>query len=449
MTPNQKYYRVVEKNIGKNVKFEPNGYYEAIDADGYPIMKYDIFKLSDVEEVAASKSVGGAVMGLYSMFRYHGKSPNIFYVYEINESPDVDISHWDYGDFAFLQEVRYRRPVKGKYIGKIVITDDLKKRLDAFYNLQGLDPYDEPDEESLDIVQDTNYDELLANVKHSIHEEIRAKDAYDDLYAIKSVINGKRDVAFVDLTKQIIEKFKLEKHHVRVIPVRLTSRNTIMSIIYRDRAKAERLYVIAKSHGGFLKDRTPEEAREIGELLGYIKNDIDEYILNHYGVIPLIFKPPLRTDTPDDYDDLHEINKKENLEGLNKKIIEVVKDEKGNDVKICTVNGAFVKGTNPGLGLIQFVEGGHHYVDSYPGYKENIPEDELWVDEVFYTTPENFKGIVGHEFKERNNMKYHKMSYDAAHDLSNKAEKKFRSEKEVVTESFQFNKMFDLMKRII
>ncbi len=180
-------------------------------------------------------------------------------------------------------------------------------------------------------------------------------------------------------------------------------------ILYTDAAKGERLFQIAKSHNGYLDDQTPEEAREIGELLGYAKVDIDEYVQRHYGK-----KIPLRTDTPDDYDYLDE--SVEDKSGLNKKVIEIVKDEEGNDVKICSVSGEFVKGTNPGLDFIQFVEGGHHYVDSYPGYKKHIPEDEIWVDEVFLQTPDNFKGIVGHEFKERNNMKYHKMSYDKAHD---------------------------------
>ncbi len=94
-----KYYRAVEEDLGKTVEFEPLGYYEAIDKDGNPVMKYDTFWVSDVPEVAASKTVGGAVMGLYSMFMQHGKKPNFFYIYEIMEEPDVDISDWTYGDF--------------------------------------------------------------------------------------------------------------------------------------------------------------------------------------------------------------------------------------------------------------------------------------------------------------------------------------------------------------
>jgi hypothetical protein len=232
----------------------------------------------------------------------------------------------------------------------------------------------------------------------------------EDILTIKSIVKGKIDVGVVHLTKELIVKFKLEKSPVHVIPLKMTSQNSMMAILYNDnpdaRKNAHQLY-------DDIKKKNATDSTNLTE------QTIKEY--------------------------LTEI---ENPDGLNKKVIEVVKDEGGKDVKICTVSGAFVKGTNPGLGFIQFVEGGHHYVDSYPGYKENIPEDEVWVDEVFYKTP-NFLGIVGHEFKERNNMKYHKMNYDKAHDLSNKAEKVYRDGKEKLNENYQYSKIKYLMKKIL
>ena len=277
-----------------------------------------------------------------------------------------------------------------------------------------------------------------------LNEEVHPNDVRNDDMTLKSVINGKRDVGFIELNPK--NSAKIIKHNIGVLPVRMVLQNSMMVVIYRNREKGLRLHAIARKHDGYLSDKDPSEAREIGRLLGYTEESIEEYVNKKYGK-----KTPIRTDTPDDYDDLDEsiINEGKNINSLNKKLIEVVKDEKGNDVKICTISGEFVKGTNPGLGFIQFVEGGHHYVDSYPGYKEHIPEDEIWVDEVFFKTPENFHGIVGHEFKERNNMKYHKMSYDKAHDLSNSAEKKFRGSKDKLEESFQFNKIKDLMKKVI
>ena len=455
-----------------------------------------------------------------------------------------------------------------------------------------------------------------------INEEIDGKKARDMHYAIMSVINKKRDVGFVDITQKYIKL--IEDSHVGILPVRMLSHKSMVGIIYRDKSKALRLLEIAKSHNGFLTDKTAAEAREIGELLGYTKESINEYVWEKYinnsprtkldemddsffkkdpfsnfetkyrkeqnqkdiiffspeysspyvneaknvtilknpqsleyvepgvrGVIdsqgnlyieqdnqlihvdilnilgklgaikydeafmgfntstmPEYFITVIRLGRsksfylgqesgpmiPDDKKwDMYERDVVENMptveqarpiyqkflnaaqgknpgykfineiigymykntlqesndsSKLNKKVVSIVKDKGGKSVKICTVNGIFVKGTNPGLGFIQFVEGGHHYVDSYPGYKKNIPEDEIWVDEVFYKTPDNFNGIVGHEFQERNNMKYREMSYDKAHDLSNKSEEKFRGRKEKLNENYQFTKIKSLLGKL-
>lgn len=167
-----KYYRVVDEFGGNEIEFQPEGNYEAVDNEGNPIIKYDTYMRSDVGEVAASKSIGGAVMGLYSMMVSHGQKPNMFYVYEINDAPDVDISHWTSGDFGYLQEVRFRKPVKGTYRGKIQITDDVKKRLNAYYEIMNLEPYDEPDKESEEVFQDTNYDTFISGMKDVVHETV-------------------------------------------------------------------------------------------------------------------------------------------------------------------------------------------------------------------------------------------------------------------------------------
>ncbi|HRT03453.1 MAG TPA: hypothetical protein P5513_05895 [Candidatus Diapherotrites archaeon] len=111
--------------------------------------------------------------------------------------------------------------------------------------------------------------------------------------------------------------------------------------------------------------------------------------------------------------------------GLNKKIVFITKDEGGNKVKVCSVNGDFIRDNNPGLDFIEFVDGGHHYVTSYPGYKKYIPEDEIWIDDVFLMKPNDFHAIFIHEFTERNLQKYHNNSYDYAHDMANIAERKF------------------------
>jgi hypothetical protein len=529
-----KYYRAIEKNMGKTIEFEPEGYYEAIDDEGNPVFKYDTFWVSDVPEVAASKSIGGAVMGLYSMFMQHRKNPTVFYVYEINEKPDVDISHWDMGDFALLQEVRYRRAVQGTYKGKVTITDDMKKRLNAFYEITGLDAYDEPDKESAEIVQDTDYDQYLAGVKDMVHEnksytgkayrvdtgfnnkgktagdvirfeeyelgniddflhitdeklkeldnypardivwvtktledakrysnekdfsdieefdingeviaedgdggyliliknditeEIHPSEAANDSGAIKTVLSGKRDVGFAELNKDNIKKF--EKNNIGIIPVRMTSQNSFMAIIYRNKEKAEKLHAIAKQHGGHLNDRTPDEAREIGKLLGYKEASIDEYIYRKYGNKP----PVLPEINPDDYNDLSEQTIKD-FEKLIEKDVKTKKLDKfllysEDDFTVYAVNGDGVRDS----GFIEWVDGGHHYVDANDPpkdqkYAKHIPENEIWVDDVFIIKPNDLSAIILHEKLERHLMKFYGLTYENAHvKYANPAELMFR-----------------------
>lgn len=170
------YYRAIANNAGKTVKFKPYGYYEAIDDEGNPIYKYGAYWTSDKPEVAASHTVGGAVLGLFSMLKQHDKTSNIFFIYAINEEPDIDISHWDMGDFALLQEVRYRRPVRGEYIGKVIINSYMREKLNAYYEMIGGDEYDTPIDDpeynrQIEIVRNTDYEELLDGVENMVSEE--------------------------------------------------------------------------------------------------------------------------------------------------------------------------------------------------------------------------------------------------------------------------------------
>lgn len=282
---------------------------------------------------------------------------------------------------------------------------------------------------------------LLERYNAQLNDDIDAKEAYTDKGSLRTIIKGKRDVGVIDLNKDFIPK--LEKYKLGVLPLRMTSHHTILSIIYRNREKAFRLYDIARSKGGYLKDDTPNEAREIGKLLGYTDESINDYIRRKYQK-----NIPLRTDTEDDYDYLSE---QKQIVKLNKKLIGTTKDSKGNRIKICSVNGSYVKAKKPsGLGFIEFVEGGHHYVDSYPEYKKYIPEDEIWIDEVFLHKPDDFRAIVGHEWLERNLMKYENWTYSKAHEYANKKEMKVRerSQKENLQENTEIKHTLNLMKKL-
>jgi tRNA nucleotidyltransferase/poly(A) polymerase len=137
------------------------------------------------------------------------------------------------------------------------------------------------------------------NIK-PLKEEISASEAYTEQGAIKTVLNGKRKIGFVHINKPIAQK--LEKLKIGVIPIRMTSQNTMTAIIYRDKVKAYLLYEIAKRHGGYLDDKTPEEAREIGRLLEYKEKDIEDFIRKNYSNKV----PTMPEKSPDDYNDLAE-----------------------------------------------------------------------------------------------------------------------------------------------
>lgn len=131
----QKYYRAIPNDEGLYVLFEPKGYYEAFDDDGYPIfMTGDVMAVNNKPEIAASKTIGGAVLGAWSMFRHLGSEKNVVYIYEINKKPYKDLSNVRLDDFSYLKEVRYNVPVNGKYIGKFIYDKQFNDSGENFYN---------------------------------------------------------------------------------------------------------------------------------------------------------------------------------------------------------------------------------------------------------------------------------------------------------------------------
>jgi len=126
---------------------------------------------------------------------------------------------------------------------------------------------------------------------------------------------------------------------------------------------------------------------------------------------------------------LHPLSEDKTI-GLKKRVIKTVKDSRGDEVNICLINGDYVTSEEPGLGFKEFTEGGHHFVTSYPGYKMHIPENEIWIDDVYTKEPEKMKGIIQHEFIERNLMKYKGWNYSDAHEYANKKEAELRKKSE-------------------
>lgn len=143
-----KYYRAVDTFYGQTFYFEPRGYYEAFDDDGSPIMVSgsDVFRKSTNPELSASKTIGGAILGLWSMYNHNGidSVDKSVYIYEINKEPYKDLSHVNMYDFAYLKEVRYDKPVVGKYVGKFTYDQKFEEDAKNFYErIADNDPYSE------------------------------------------------------------------------------------------------------------------------------------------------------------------------------------------------------------------------------------------------------------------------------------------------------------------
>jgi len=164
----QSFYRAVTTKDSDTVLFEPKGYYEAIDDNGNPITtRGDVLSRSNVPEVAASKTVGGAVLGAWSMLRHHGKlsSNTKIYIYKINQTPDKDLSHIHRDDFEWLQEVRYKTAVEGSYVGLFVYNKVFNDDAENFYNrLVDDDPWSEIE---IDIDKWEDFEHMILTMKES------------------------------------------------------------------------------------------------------------------------------------------------------------------------------------------------------------------------------------------------------------------------------------------
>ncbi len=71
---------------------------------------------------------------------------------------------------------------------------------------------------------------------------------------------------------------------------------------------------------------------------------------------------------------------------------------------------------------IEFTEGTNFMVQKY------VPKNEIWIDENLKSKPKDLLAVVKHEVFEVIKMQKG-MSYEKAHGLANKMEKKFRNKK--------------------
>jgi DNA topoisomerase I len=133
---------------------------------------------------------------------------------------------------------------------------------------------------------------------------------------------------------------------------------------------------------------------------------------------------------------------------ITKKVLETFKDG-DEEIKICSVDADKVRQ----FGFVDFVDGGHHYVDD--DYGNNIPDDEIWIDSALIKrSKEDSDAIMLHEKVERHLMKVLGYSYDDAYEMANEVEKVFRnsqkikkSEESMNVESKKVEKSIDVVKK--
>jgi hypothetical protein len=122
-------------------------------------------------------------------------------------------------------------------------------------------------------------------------EEIDPSEAYNDMDAIQTLVDGKRDLAFIvekSNDPSDWEKIQniIDNNGFKVMYVKGNPYNAYIAYIPGSESKANELKDIAEKYGGYLAyDATREDTKRIGELLGYTKKSIDDFITAKYPAV--------------------------------------------------------------------------------------------------------------------------------------------------------------------
>lgn len=138
---------------------------------------------------------------------------------------------------------------------------------------------------------------------------IDPKEVYDDLDSIRTIIDGKRDLAFITLIsktqpKEAAKKLKIAKDAgLKILRVKGNPYEAVIIYTPNSTSKALELKKIAEKHGGYLPSREPkEDVIKIGRLLGYDEENIQNFVNRPYiqeikdGVIIREFSNQVKSD---------------------------------------------------------------------------------------------------------------------------------------------------------
>jgi hypothetical protein len=121
-------------------------------------------------------------------------------------------------------------------------------------------------------------------IKKILKEEISSKEAYSEFDSIKTVVDGKRNIAFTTLDSP---KSKIYVFLNGLKKIKVPSDDAVNYIIYRDGSEemANELLQIANKYGGKLHyDANEEDSRRIGQILNYHPNEIEDYIRHNKNI---------------------------------------------------------------------------------------------------------------------------------------------------------------------
>jgi len=125
-----------------------------------------------------------------------------------------------------------------------------------------------------------------------LNERIKASEAYDTMNGVQTVIDNKRDLVFISTMDNPIYRpnndselaamqYGLE-NGLKAIEVKGKTDGRAWVLYKKNKKAAQELADYAESKGGYLSDSTPEEAKYVGEVLGYDNADIQSFIKRVY-----------------------------------------------------------------------------------------------------------------------------------------------------------------------
>jgi hypothetical protein len=119
-------------------------------------------------------------------------------------------------------------------------------------------------------------------------EDIKPSEAYNDMDAIQTLVDGKRELAFmVEKNSPPSDWNKIQKiiadNGFKVMYVKYNPGNAYVVYTPGSESKANELKNIAEKYGGYLSSKaTRKETKRIGELLGYDRQSIEDFLKRHY-----------------------------------------------------------------------------------------------------------------------------------------------------------------------